>query len=434
MTLDHPKPDLPRTGASRSRCARARGRLRAEPGFTLIEVMVAALILVSGLLTLLTMVNVANRTTGTNRVRQETDSLAREVVENARELGYTQLLSSALATTLQPQIPGATVSGTNLMVARNGYTFQVSFNVCSLDDASDGYGNHTYAPVTGGVWCPDVAASGTTDTNPDDYKRLSVTVAPTGIRTTPRVQQTILIYNRPTRGPAISCLSTTAACPGSNVTYTSGTAQAFNVTTTSVASAIEWLVNGNPPPTETAPQWRGGPVSAHRGRARPSPGTSPSRMARTRSRPAALTPTAARDQLDPADHPEPSRRDRPDDVQCRLESADRRGRHAVGAEHRPGHPLLPGLEQDTGTTAAQPVALCAQVHGLTCTDMTAPSPTLPPFRPPARARPSHTPRRTSIGLSAWTPTPAGGAACQLRALSDRSTRTCVTTHRRLPPA
>jgi prepilin-type N-terminal cleavage/methylation domain-containing protein len=241
------------TSSSRSPPPGVRARLRAERGFTLVEVMVAALILVSGLLSLLAMVDIANRTTATNRVRQESDSLAREVVENARQLGYTQLLPSALAATLQPQIPGATLSGANLMVARNGYTFKVSFSACSLDDPSDGYGNHDSTPVSGGVWCPDVAANGAADSNPDDYKRLSVTVSPTGLRTTPAVQQTVLIYDRPTRGPAVSCLSTTTTCPGSNATYTSGTSQAFNVTNTALASAVQWLVNGNPPPTGQLP-------------------------------------------------------------------------------------------------------------------------------------------------------------------------------------
>ena len=49
LTLDHPKPDLPRTGASRLpvRSARARAATGSQPGFTLIEVMVAALIVVS---------------------------------------------------------------------------------------------------------------------------------------------------------------------------------------------------------------------------------------------------------------------------------------------------------------------------------------------------------------------------------------------------
>lgn len=225
----------------------------AEAGFTLIEVLVATLVLVTGLLALLGMLDVGARTTGTNRVRQAATSLAREVVEDARALTYSQLLPANLATELQPMVSGSTVAGTALTVTRAIYTFNVSFTACSLDDPVDGYGNHNSTPSSGGSWCPDVAANGTADTNPDDYKRLSVTVAPTGNRATPQVQQTVLIYARDVNGLATTCLSTNSTCPGVNQTYTSGTSQSFNVTTSSPASAVQWLVNGNPPPSGQIP-------------------------------------------------------------------------------------------------------------------------------------------------------------------------------------
>src|SRR5947209_15800255 len=156
---------------SSSRCPTKPRFRRGEDGFTLIEVMVAVLVLVSGLLTLLAMVDVSNKTTATNRVRQESDSLAREVIENARQLGYSQLVTSTLAAALAPQVPGATLSGTKLLVARNGYTFPVSFNACSLDDPRDGYGSHASTPVSGGASCSDVGTTATTDTNTDDSQR-----------------------------------------------------------------------------------------------------------------------------------------------------------------------------------------------------------------------------------------------------------------------
>jgi hypothetical protein len=159
-----------------------------------------------------------------------------------------------MASTLQSQVPNSSVSGSTLVVTRylspstapTGVTFNVTFTACSLDSPSDGYGDHNSAPLSGGSWCSDVAANASTDSNPDDYKRISVTVTPTS-RTTPTVQQTILVYQRPVNGPAVSCLSTTSSCPGTNVTVTSGSSLNFNVTTTAIASRIQWLVNGNPP-------------------------------------------------------------------------------------------------------------------------------------------------------------------------------------------
>jgi prepilin-type N-terminal cleavage/methylation domain-containing protein len=241
---------------------RLRDRVAAEHGFTLIEVLVAAMVLVVGLLAMLGMLIVANKTTQTNRVRQEATNVAREVVENVRALSYTQLATStSIATALLPQLtPRATQSGATLTVTRSasiggggasGYSFNVTFTTCSLDDPADGYGDHTSPPASGGTWCPDVAASGTTDSNPDDSKRVSVIVTPTGnggaARTYP-VQQTVDIYAKPVNGPAVSCLTTTT-CPGSNVSVTTLGANSltFYVTTTRLANEIQWLVNGNPP-------------------------------------------------------------------------------------------------------------------------------------------------------------------------------------------
>lgn len=229
------------------------GWLQEERGFTLIEVLVAAVVLVVGLLAVFGMLGVASHDGSTNRQRQAETSLAREVIENARSLGYAQLVSATIASALGPDITGSTVSGSSLLVNRSIYSFRVSLTACSLDNPDDGYGNHASPPISGGSWCPDVAASGTTDTNADDYKRLSVTVTPSGPQTRPTVQETVLLYAGPTHGPAISCLSVNATCPGTNQLVTSGSSLTFNVTSTSQAAAIQWLVNGNPPPAAQIP-------------------------------------------------------------------------------------------------------------------------------------------------------------------------------------
>jgi type II secretory pathway pseudopilin PulG len=243
--------------ARAARAKLARSRLAVEQGFTIMEALVAAVVLMIGLVGLLGMLIAGNHATSANRERQASTSLAREVIENIRSLGYSQIVTSSLPSTLESVIPGSTLSGSTLVVTRDytpgspnpaTATFDVSVTECSLDDPADGYGNHSLPPESGGSWCPDVAASGTTDTNPDDYKRVSVTVTPTSGSTTSAVQQTILVYNRPTNGPAVSCLSTTTSCPGTNQTITSGSSLTFNVTATASASAVQWLVNGSAPP------------------------------------------------------------------------------------------------------------------------------------------------------------------------------------------
>src|SRR5579859_463913 len=231
-----------------ARCVRETG------GFALLEVLAANVVLAAGLGATFLMLNAALHATSNDRFRQAETSLARELTEDTRSLAYTQLTPSAIATALQSSVSGSTASGSTLIVNRgvsgqaSSVSFTATFTACSMDDPADGTGDHTQAPASGGSWCTDVGSSGSTDTQPDDYKRVSVTVAPTSGRTTPTVQQTILIYNKTTHGPAVSCLSiSSTVCPGSNQTYTSGTQLTFYVTTTAVASSIEWLVNGSRP-------------------------------------------------------------------------------------------------------------------------------------------------------------------------------------------
>jgi Tfp pilus assembly protein PilV len=235
-------------------------RGRDDAGFMFIEVLVAVIVLVVGLLAVFQLLISATHATATDRIRQAENSIARELVEDTRTLAYTQLTPSSIASALQSLVPGSTASGSTLTVTRtispvaSGYSFQASFTACSMDDPADGYGNYSQPPASGGSWCPDNAASGTTNPKPDDYKRLSVVVSPVGNRTTPTVQQTTLIYNHATHGPAVTCLSTSSTvCPGSNQTYTSGTSVTFYVTTSVPAASVEWLVNGALPSSSQLP-------------------------------------------------------------------------------------------------------------------------------------------------------------------------------------
>jgi Tfp pilus assembly protein PilV len=222
-------------------------RARDSGGFAMIEVLAATVVLAVGLGATFQMLNAAAHATGTDRVRQAETSVARELTEDAQSLAYSQLTPTAIASAVQSEVPGSTVSGATLTVSRSVYTFSATFTACSMDDPADGLGDHSQPPASGGSWCADVPASGTTDAQPDDYKRVSVVVSPASGRTTPTVQQTVLIYNRQVHGPAVTCLSVSSACPGTNQTYISGTQLTFNVTTTSPAASIEWLVNGSRP-------------------------------------------------------------------------------------------------------------------------------------------------------------------------------------------
>jgi hypothetical protein len=220
----------------------------------MLEVLAATVVLAVGLGATFQLLNSSLRTTSTDRFRQAETSVARELTEDTRSLAYTGLTSTAIASALESMVSNSTASGSTLTVSRllsgtanQDFPFTATFTSCSMDDPADGTGDHSQPPASGGSWCADVGSNGTADSQPDDYRRVSVTVAPAGGRTTPTVQQTVLIYNRATHGPAVTCLSLTATCPGANQTYSTGTQLTFNVTTTTPAASVQWLVNGSAP-------------------------------------------------------------------------------------------------------------------------------------------------------------------------------------------
>ena len=350
--------------------------LREEAGFTLIEVLVASMILVTGLLAVFGMLVTASHASATNRTRQAETSLAKEAIENIRSVGYAQLLPTTLAATLAPQIPGSTVSGSTLSVTRSIYSFNVSFTACSLDDFNDGYGDHNSPPISGGSWCSDVAPNGATDTNPDDYKRVSVTVTAIGARTAPTIQQTVLIYAGPTRGPAVNCLSISATCPGADQIVKTGSSLAFNVTTTSPASAVQWLVNGSPP---AAGQIPAGSVDPY------APTTNPSQFTWSFP-PADGTYTIAAIGYDTSGKPGTR-----STLQVTLNRHQALPPTTVNAGwngqiNGVDIQWVPSVDQDVqyyrvyhqyGASPAAVVAGCSQVNGTSCTDLSAPSPNPP---------------------------------------------------------
>jgi prepilin-type N-terminal cleavage/methylation domain-containing protein len=391
--------------------------LRGERGFTLIEVLVAAVVLVTGLLAVFRMLDVASHGRSTNRQRQAETSVAREIIENVRSLGYAQLDPATIASSVAPNIANSTVSGSTLSVDRSIYSFHASFTSCSLDDPDDGYGNHSLPPNSGGSWCPDVGPTGTADTNPDDYKRVSVTVTSTGGPTTPKVQQTVLIYAGPTRGPAISCLSVNATCPGANQLVTSGSSLAFNVTSTSQAAAIQWLVNGNTPPAAQVPlgavdpyvptgvtsqfTWSypaadGSYTIAAAGYDANGNGGTRSTLQVTLNRHMAIPPASVNagwnDQINAVD------------IQW-VPSVDQ-------------DVLYYRVYQKVGNGPATPVAGCGQVNGTSCTDLSAPSPH-PPAAPVCASPPQSYTQKDQYWVVGVDKDPTTGAPRESNQLSPK---------------
>ena len=145
-------------------------------GFTLVEVMVAASILIVGLLGTFSMVDQSQRTTKENSTRTTTLNLAREILEQARSLEYADLTPGTLVTQLRakPNITGVVDGSGKWVVTRRGIPVTIEATVCTFDDPADGLS--AIAPQNA---CPAAVAipGAPVEVNPDDFRRVGLTLS-----------------------------------------------------------------------------------------------------------------------------------------------------------------------------------------------------------------------------------------------------------------
>ena len=117
-------------------------RLRSDQrGFTIIEVLIASVLLIVGLFGVVSMIDAANATDTTTKAREQGVGLARELVEAGRSIGYAQLTPSTVVPQVQamPGLGNAN-AGPGWTIVRRGVVYTVAMGACAIDDPSDGVG------------------------------------------------------------------------------------------------------------------------------------------------------------------------------------------------------------------------------------------------------------------------------------------------------
>ena len=213
---------------------------RAQSGFTLIEVLVASFVLMVGAMSAFALIDRANGATNRVRTSDNATNLARELIEGARSVPYEKVSSPGVIAELQA-LPGLQdIDGGAYTIRRNGTTYSVSVDVCIMDDPKDGGGPR---PTTA-TFCANSAPTGTADKNPEDYKRVTVSVSWTEQGRTRVSKQTGLINNPGSAsGPAIRSL-TPVGYTAPFVVTTDVNAVTWDVTTSSKPATIGWLLDG----------------------------------------------------------------------------------------------------------------------------------------------------------------------------------------------
>jgi len=203
----------------RSPLTRPDRAIFAEAGFTLVELMVAAFVLVVGMLGVLGLLTGALSTTATSNKRVAATNLARELVETTRGLDYDDLTD--VPARLQARGLG---SGSPWTISRRGVTYTVTSTTCAFDDPSDGY-----AATPPAIACNPSAPAGT-DSNGADFRRVTFQLTWNDRGGSRSLSQTTLIVD-PTGGrPRILTITPltqtiTAAVSTANVDWTTTPAQ-----------------------------------------------------------------------------------------------------------------------------------------------------------------------------------------------------------------
>jgi type II secretory pathway pseudopilin PulG len=118
-----------------------------ESGFTIIEVLVAAVVLLVGIMGVVTIVDAATANSTATKAREQGVALQREIIDAARSIPYDQLGPASAASGVQAVagLGDSNVGAGGWTIRRRGVTYSVAVGACSVDDPTDGYGNHDAA-------------------------------------------------------------------------------------------------------------------------------------------------------------------------------------------------------------------------------------------------------------------------------------------------
>jgi Tfp pilus assembly protein PilV len=229
------------------RWRRLLGHARAQDGFTLIEALMAAVILIVGLIGLLGLIDASVKASAATRAREGATSLAREIIEDARTIPYAQLIPTSIESQLQAMNGLHSSSGSGWQIARRGFTYTVAVSECAIDNPKDGL-----AETHGSTFCKgqqEWKAPEAVDTTPEDLKRITAEVSWTIQKRTSTVRQ---VSTLTAAGQAIGLVarelkltSPTVSTPTTPVITEAATKTlAFSVSFPEGTSAIDWSLEG----------------------------------------------------------------------------------------------------------------------------------------------------------------------------------------------
>lgn len=188
--------------------------LKAQAGFTIVEVAVASLMLIVGVLGTVALIDSANARTSSTRSQEAATNLGRELTEAARSIPFARLLSSPIEQELQakPGLGDSRPSQPGWQIDRRDNTYQVTA---------------TSRRVFGNNVSVDVRVTWARGSGTREVRQGTLVSNPAGVD-----------------DPAISVLKKTSPLPEDNLTVTSGSQVEFSATTQRAVPTVTWSVDG----------------------------------------------------------------------------------------------------------------------------------------------------------------------------------------------
>jgi Tfp pilus assembly protein PilV len=214
-------------------------RLTQERGFTIVEMMVAALVVLTGALGTMAMLDTANKRSRGAADRQTGTALARQVLEAAKSVPYRDVAPASIVSRLREDVAVGGISASPWQVERDNTTFTLEVDVCWLDDPADGLGSRA-----AGNFCAGSGTGGTEDGNAIDHKRVVVVASWENSSGEGSARQSTLISARGgLDAPGVSSIQLTSPT-ASPITNPLTASASFAVTTNEDAAAVVWSLDG----------------------------------------------------------------------------------------------------------------------------------------------------------------------------------------------
>jgi hypothetical protein len=240
---------------------RALGRIGEDQcGFTVFEVLVAAVVLLIGLLSVSTLLDNSVQGSAATNVREGATNIARQIIEDAHAIPFAQVSPNSVVGELQAMKGLADEAQPPAwQISRHGVPYTVTVSECAIDDPKDGLGRHINS--AGENWFCEGQQESTgkevnEDATPEDLKRITVDVKWKALGRTPDVHAVALLSSAgEAPGLAASALHLqTPSAPGPGVTGTPtqptiveepmSETLTFAATAPSATKALRWSLEG----------------------------------------------------------------------------------------------------------------------------------------------------------------------------------------------